>query len=119
MDTVGKRTRALVDFGKKNGVKITNTTAQYAYHVMRDEGLIKLRESFGESKEAFKKEFLEKVTKKINSGNKKQDNKDKELKKFTDEVLDVLWQYFKSKGVQLNENHLIQRWGVLAGIIKG
>ena len=107
-------------FAKKSGVTYKGPKAalKAMWDVMEEEGLVTLRESFGESKAAFKKEFEQKVHKKIDSGNMTTDNKNDAKKVFTPDFLDIIWAYFKSKGVQLNESRLFDRWGVLAGIIK-
>ena len=107
-------------FGQKQGIEINKDTAKLAFTAMKDEGLITLQESFGESKEAFRKEFKEKIEELIKNSGKKTANKNTLRDAFKDDkLLDVIWSYFKDKGVQLNESHLFNRWGVLAGIIKG
>jgi hypothetical protein len=114
------RTNELNDFIKKNlGTKWGREDVEFAFQVLKDEGLITLREGLRDSKADFKKEFLEKVKAKIEGGNMKPDNKKKSLERFDDKALEVLWKYFKEKGVQLNESVVFERWGVLAGIIKG
>ena len=114
------RTNELKDFIKSSlGANWGRDDVEFAFQVLKDEGLITLREGLRDSKADFKKEFLEKVKAKIEAGNMKPANKKKSLARFDDKALEVLWKYFKEKGVELNESVVFERWGVLAGIIKG
>ena len=119
-DKKKSRTNNLNDFLKKNlGAKWDRRDVEFAFQVLKDEGLITLREGLRDSKADFKKEFLEKVKAKIEGGNMKLVNKEKSLAKFDDKALELLWKYFKEKGVDLNESTIYFRWGQLAGIING
>lgn len=96
-----------------------NEEIEFVYEILAAEELI-LIEGLSNSKIEFIKEMRNKLITHPSFSRKSKKNQRKLKERFNKEgTMEAIWKYFKEKGVKLQESRIFNRWGVIAGIIKG